>query len=165
MSSSQRNIIIGHNMELHENIHRIKQMMGVNESQNDTYTLYHGTSSNLLNDIISKPTRLFLTTDKDVATYYSAKGGENYFMMKEIEFENKYGETPDEYFNTKDNGEIEMFKSLYPKNSTPIVIEFYIPKNKINDINDFIGYKGGKLKVIPKYVSKIHNIEWDNLDY
>ena len=29
MSSSQRNIITGHNMELHENIHRIKQMMGV----------------------------------------------------------------------------------------------------------------------------------------
>ena len=29
MSSLQRNIITGHNMELHENIERIKQMMGV----------------------------------------------------------------------------------------------------------------------------------------
>ena len=29
MSSSQRNIITGHNMKLNENINRIKQMMGV----------------------------------------------------------------------------------------------------------------------------------------
>jgi len=37
MSSLQRNIITGHNMELHENIQRIKQMMGViKEGLHDT---------------------------------------------------------------------------------------------------------------------------------
>lgn len=35
MSSSQRNIITGHNMELHENIDRIKQMMGVVSESSD----------------------------------------------------------------------------------------------------------------------------------
>jgi hypothetical protein len=39
MSSSQRNIITGHNMELHENIQRIKQMMGViKESTHQIFT-------------------------------------------------------------------------------------------------------------------------------
>ena len=33
MSSSQRNIITGHNMELHENIKRIQEMMGVKDSR------------------------------------------------------------------------------------------------------------------------------------
>ena len=35
MSSSQRNIITGHNMKLHENIDRIKQMMGVVSESSD----------------------------------------------------------------------------------------------------------------------------------
>ena len=33
MSFSQRNIITGHNMELHENIKRIQEMMGVKDSR------------------------------------------------------------------------------------------------------------------------------------
>ena len=33
MSSLQRNIITGHNMELHENIKRIQEMMGVKDSR------------------------------------------------------------------------------------------------------------------------------------
>ena len=33
MSSSQKNIITGHNMELHENIKRIQEMMGVKDSR------------------------------------------------------------------------------------------------------------------------------------
>ena len=66
-------------------------------------------------------------------------------MTKEIEFEKQYGETPDDYFNTQENGELPMFKALYPKNETPIVIKFQIPKSLIKNINDFIGYKGGEL--------------------
>ena len=137
----------------------------VNENVDNYYTLYHGTSSGRLNLIKSKPTKLFLTDSEDVATYYAAKGGEDYFMTKEIEFEKQYGETPDEYFNTSENGELPMFKALYPKNETPIVIKFNIPKNIIKNINDFIGYKGGELLVEPNYISEIINIDFDDLDY
>ena len=131
----------------------------------NTYTLYHGTSSNNLNDIKSKETKLFLTTDEDAATYYAAKGGELYFLKKEQEFELKYNQTPDEYFDTEENGEIPMFKALYPKNASPIVIKFEIPKELVSNINDFIGYKGNELTVEPKYITEIINIDWDDLDY
>ena len=131
----------------------------------DTYTLYHGTSSGRLDAIKSKPNNLFLTTDEEVATYYAAKGGEDYFMNKEIEFENKYGETPDEYFNTEENGELKMFKSLFPKGETPIVIKLKIPKDLIQNINNFYGYKGGELWVEPEYISDVIHIDWNDLDY
>jgi hypothetical protein len=58
-----------------------------------------------------------------------------------------------------------MFKALYPKNETPIVIKFNIPKNIVKNINDFIGYKGGELLVKPNYISEIINIDFDDLDY
>jgi hypothetical protein len=133
--------------------------------KDDNYTLYHGTSSGRLESIQSKPNKLFLTTDLNVAIYYSSKGGEDYFLTKEIEFEKKYGETPDSYFNTQDNGELIMFKSLYPKNETPIVIKFSIPKKLIKNINNFIGYKGGELLVDPKYITEVIYVNWDDLDY
>jgi len=135
------------------------------EGNTDTYTLYHGTSSGRLDGIKSKPNKLFLTTDEDVATYYASKGGEDYFMNKEIEFEEQYGETPDEYFNTEEYGELDMFKALYPKNETPIVIQLKIPKKLIRDIDNFIGYKGGKLLIKPNYISKVIDIDWNELDY
>ena len=131
----------------------------------DTFTLYHGTSSGRLDGIKSKPNKLFLTTDEDVATYYAAKGGEDYFMNKEIEFEEQYGETPDEYFNTQEYGELPMFKALYPKNETPIIIKIEIPKKLIKNINDFIGYKGGELIVKPKYISDIISVDWNDLEF
>ena len=131
----------------------------------DTYTLYHGTSSGKLDGIKSKPKKLFLTTDKEVATYYAAKGGEDYFMNKEMEFENQYGETPDEYLNTEENGELIMFKELYPKDQQPIVIIFEILKDLITNIENFYGYKGGELKIEPKYISDVILYEWDDLDY
>jgi hypothetical protein len=137
----------------------------LNENDNNYYTLYHGTSSGRLNNIKSNPTKLFLTDSEDVATYYAAKGGEDYFMNKEIEFEKQYGETPDEYFNTSENGELLMFKALYPKGETPIVIKFNIPKNIIKNINNFIGYKGSELLVEPNYISEIINIDFNDLDY
>lgn len=135
------------------------------ESIDNNYTLYHGTSSGRLESIKSKPSKLFLTTDEDAATYYASKGGEDYFMEKEIEFENQYGETPDEYFDTQENGELPMFKALYPKNETPIVIKFRIPKNIIKNIDDFIGYKGGELLIDPIYISEVISVDWDDLDY
>lgn len=135
------------------------------EALNERYILYHGTSSGYLDVIKTKTNKLFLTTDKNVATYYAAKGGEKYFIDKEIEFETKFGESPDEYFNTQENGELPMFKALYPKNEKPIVIEFKIPKPLIKNINDFQGYKGGELIVNPKYISKIISIDWDELDF
>lgn len=135
------------------------------ENVDNYYILYHGTSSGRLGFIKSKPTKLFLTDSEDVATYYAAKGGEDYFMTKEIEFEKQYGETPDEYFNTTENGELPMFKALYPKNETPTVIKFQIPKSLIKNINDFIGYKGGELLIEPKYISEVINVGWDELDY
>jgi hypothetical protein len=131
----------------------------------NTYTLYHGTSSNNLDKIKSKPTKIFLTTDEDVATYYAAKGGELYFLKKEQEFEKQYDQTPDEYFDTEENGEVSMFKALYPKNASPIVIKFEIPKDLISNINDFIGYKGKEFIVNPKYITEIINIDWDDLEY
>lgn len=137
----------------------------INENIDDFYTLYHGTSSGRLNDIKTKPTKLFLTTNEDVATYYAAKGGEDYFMTKEIEFEKQHGVTPDEYFDTQENGELPMFKALYPKNESPIVLKLKIPKNIIKNINDFIGYKGGELLIEPNYISEIINVDWDSLDY
>lgn len=137
----------------------------LNENENDYYILYHGTSSGNLNRIFKTPTKLFLTSDENVAIYYSAKGGEDYFLRKEMEFENEYGVTPDEYFNTEENGELKMFKSLYPENETPVVIEFKIPKDKINDIDSFMGYKGNELLVKPVYISKVINIDWEDLDY
>jgi len=132
---------------------------------NNTYRLFHGTSSDKLNEIKTKPTKLFLTVDEDAATYYAAKGGEYYFMRKEREFEEKYGTTPDEYFDTEENGELGMFKNLYPPNATPIVIVFEIPKNNINNIDNFIGYSGGELEVRPEYIKDIIHINWDDLDY
>lgn len=134
-------------------------------TENNAYTLYHGTSSNNLNDIKSKETKLFLTTDEDVATYYAAKGGELYFLNKEEEFEQQYNQTPDEYFDTDENGEVPMFKALYPKNASPIVIKFEIPKELISNINDFVGYNGKEFTVNPKFITEIINIDWDDLDY
>ncbi len=58
-----------------------------------------------------------------------------------------------------------MFKALYPKNASPIVIKFEIPKELISNINDFIGYKGKNFIVDPKYITEIINIDWDDLDY
>jgi hypothetical protein len=129
------------------------------------YILYHGTSSDRLENIKSKPTKLFATVDEDAATYYSAKGGEDYFLNKEIEFEKQYGETPDEYFYTSENGELPMFKALYPKDATPIILKLRIPKSKITNINDFIGYKGGELLVEPNEIIDITNVDWNELDY
>lgn len=137
----------------------------LNENNTETFLLYHGTSSGNLDSIKSKPTNLFVTTDKDVAFYYAAKGGEKYFMDKEFEFENEYGVTPDEYFDTEENGEIPMFKSLYPKNESPVVIEFKIPKYKIDNINNYIGYKGGEILIIPEYINQIIPVNWDDLNF
>lgn len=135
------------------------------EEHENTYTLYHGTSSNNLDNIKQNPIKLFLTTDEDVATYYAAKGGELYFLNKEEEFEQQYNQTPDEYFDTEENGEVPMFKALYPKNASPIVIKFEIPKELISNINDFIGYKGKELTIDPKFITEIVNIDWDDLEY
>lgn len=144
----------------------IRQLIRENLSGVDNaYVLYHGTSSNNLEGIKIKPTKLFLTTDETAAIYYAAKGGEDYFMAKEIEFENEYGATPDEYFDTKENGELPMFKALYPKNAFPIIIEFKIPSLLIKDIKAFYGYKGGELLVDPKFIVKISNIDWNDLDF
>lgn len=63
-------------------------------------------------------------------------GGEKYWMQKEIDFEKEHGITPQEYFNTQENGELIMHKSLYPKNSKPIVIKLEVPKNIITNFND-----------------------------
>jgi len=144
----------------------IKQLL--RESLNgidNVYVLYHGTSSNNLESIKNKPNKLFLTADESAAIYYAAKGGEDYFMNKETEFENEYGTTPDEYFDTQENGELPMFKALYPKNAFPVVIEFKIPSSLIKDIKAFYGYKGGELLVSPKFITKITQIDWDELDY
>ena len=135
------------------------------ENLDDKYTLYHGTSSNNLNKIKSQPNELFLTDSEDAATYYAAKGGEFYFLKKEIEFEQEYGTTPDIYYDTEENGELEMLKNLYPPNATPIVIVFEIPKYLIRNINNFVGYKGDEMEVKPEYIKDIINVNWDDLDY
>jgi len=136
-----------------------------NENNESSYILYHGTSSDNLNDIKSKPSTLYLTDDENVAAYYAAKGGENYFMEQETKFEKEYGITPDEYYNTEENGEIVMFKALYPKDAKPIVIKFIIPINLIDDINKFQGYKGGEMTIDPKYINQIIEYDWDDFDY
>jgi hypothetical protein len=134
------------------------------ESSEKFYTLYHGTSSDRVK-LITTNVKLFLTSDEDVAYYYAAKGGEYYFMKKEEEFEEEYGLTPDEYYDTDENGELGMFKDLYPKNSTPVVIKFNIPKHLINDIDDFVGYNGGDLLVNNNYIDEIIDVDWNDLDY
>jgi len=149
--------------EMIDKVNNFKQF--VNENSEQDYILYHGTSSDRLDNIKSKPTNLFVTVDEDAATYYAAKGGEDYFMTKEIEFEKQYGETPDEYFDTSENGELPMFKALYQKNATPIILKLKIPKHKITNINDFIGYKGGELLVEPNEIIDVINVDWDELDY
>jgi hypothetical protein len=131
----------------------------------ESYTLYHGTSSGRLENILTKPSTLFLTTDKEVAIYYSVKGGEDYFLEKEIEFENEYGVTPDEYFDTEENGELNMFKSLYPKNESPVVLVIKIPQHLIPNIKNFMGYKGNDFKVDPKYIVNVIHIDWNELDF
>lgn len=136
-----------------------------NYLNNNYYKLYHGTSSNNLSKIQSGINTLYLTSNEDVAYYYAAKGGEYYFMKKEEEFEKDNGMTPDEYYDTEENGELQMFKDLYPPNSKPIVIELNVPKEKINNINDFIGYKGGEIEVEPKYINNVVYVNWDDLDY
>jgi hypothetical protein len=144
----------------------IRQLLRENlGSVDNAYVLYHGTSSNNLENIKNKPNNLFLTADESAAIYYAAKGGEDYFLAKEIEFENEYSITPDEYFDTQENGELPMFKALYPKNAFPIVIEFKIPPALIKDIKAFYGYKGGELLVNPKFITKITKIDWNDLDY
>lgn len=152
--------------DIREMIDKVKSFKQfVNENLEQYYILYHGTSSDRLDNIKSKPTKLFVTVDEDAATYYAAKGGEDYFMTKEIEFEKQYGETPDEYFETSEYGELPMFKALYPKNATPIILKLRIPKHKITNINDFIGYKGGELLVEPNEIISVINVDWDELDY
>ena len=137
----------------------------ISNGESDTYTLYHGTSSGRVSRIKSSPTKLFLTTDEDVAYYYASKGGEEYFLDAEIEFEKEYGIRPDEYFETDEYGELYMFKELYPENEHPVVLKIKIPKNEINNINKFMGYKGGEFLVEPKYIIDVIDVDWDELDY
>lgn len=137
----------------------------ISNKESNTYTLYHGTSSGNVNRIKSSATKLFLTTDEDVAYYYASKGGEDYFLDREIQFEKEHGIAPDEYFETDEYGELNMFKELYPENEHPVVLKIEIPKNKINNINEFMGYKGGEFLVEPEYISDVIDVDWDELDY
>ena len=131
----------------------------------EMYTLYHGTNSKNIVGITTKKSKLYLTTDEDVAEYYALKGGEDYFLGVEIKFENKYGISPYEYYDVEENGEIGMFKELYPKNAKPIVITYEIPARLISDIKSFYGYKGKSLTVLPEYISNIKELNFDDYDF
>ena len=142
---------------------KFKQFL--NENNQEFYTLYHGTHSGNLDFIKNNKTKLFLTTDEEVATYYAAKGGEDYFMDKEVEFEDEHGVTPDEYYDTQENGESVMFKALYPENEHPVVFKIEIPKELIYDIKEFYGYSGKEFLVKPEYIKDIIDIDWNDLEY
>jgi len=138
------------------------------EQLSDTILLYHGTSSNHINKIRSNNTiDLFLTTSKDAATYYAAKAGEDYFLTKEIEFEQKQGINPYEYYEEEIDkyGETVLFKLFYPKNAYPIVITFKTPKYIVKNIETYIGYKGKNMEISTKYITNIEKINWDDLNY
>jgi len=62
-------------------------------------------------------------------------------------------------------GELPMFKALYPKNAKPIVLKLKIAKNKITNIDDYIGYKGGELLIEPSEIIEVINVDWNELNY
>ena len=83
MSSLQRNIITGINMELHENIKRIQEMMGVikesNYEENEHYGIWlHGGTGNFKDGNF-----LYVTDELNEALHYARLKNGNVYKLKD----------------------------------------------------------------------------------